>query len=207
MAGASASRRGRASKPAAARKPAAAQMPAPEPASPLRLDWAEVDSPIGALLVVATRQGVAHLAFREGDGRPAGEIVWERFGPAERAQNGMLGRAVFELGAYFGAGTPLTAPIDWRLAREGYRAEVQRALVTIPFGEVRSYGELAEETGRPRAARAVGSACASNPVPLFSPCHRVIRADGTLGPFGMRLGLARGQAVKRMLLRLEGVEL
>lgn len=177
-------------------------------AGPAELDWAEIDSPIGALLVVATPQGVAHVAFREADARPAHAVVLEAFGPYARTPNGRLDRAVLELEDWFGGRRDaLECPVDWRLARGEYRAEVQRALTTIPRGEVRSYGELAEDTGRPRAARAVGSACATNPVPLFAPCHRVVRADGTIGPYGARLGLARGQAVKRHLLRLEGVEL
>jgi len=69
----------------------------------------------------------------------------------------------------------------------------------IPYGEVRTYKEIAESTGRPNAARAVGTALAANPLPILIPCHRVIKSDGTLGGFG------GGTSLKKKLLSLEGL--
>ena len=89
------------------------------------------------------------------------------------------------------------------LALEGtpFSRRVWKALLNIPCGQVRSYGQLAQGLGRPGAARAVGRACGANPIPLFVPCHRVVAADGGLG------GFSSGLPWKRWLLRREGVSL
>lgn len=92
--------------------------------------------------------------------------------------------------------------IDWASMPTGFRADVLRALMDVPEGEVVSYGELAEMAGRPRAARAVGTAMATNPLPLVVPCHRVIRADGLIGEYG-----AGGPGRKAQMLAREGVDL
>ena len=80
-----------------------------------------------------------------------------------------------------------------------FRAEVLRALMRVPYGETTTYAELARAVGNPKAVRAVGSACATNPLPILIPCHRVLRTDGSLG------GYRGGEAAKRFLLRLEGI--
>ena len=87
-------------------------------------------------------------------------------------------------------------PLDLRLLH-GYRREVVTALPGIPFGRTATYAEVAAMTGRPRAVRAVGSACAHNPVPLLLPCHRVVRSDGSEG------GYRGGPEAKHALLELE----
>ncbi len=105
-----------------------------------------------------------------------------------------------ELVAYFEDGHEIDGmQIDFL---EGTRFErrVWEALTQIPHGEVRSYGWVAEEVGSPRASRAVGSACGSNPIPFVVPCHRVISSSGGLGGYGY------GLDVKRELLRLEGYD-
>lgn len=170
-----------------------------------------LDSHIGPLLIVVTDVGVAHIAFQEAATDSPVEQLVRTFGAlgqdalAESSQ--LLDDTVGEIVAWLnGELTSFTVPIDWCLTSENYRGEVQRALCTIPRGEAWSYRELAEATGRPRAARAVGSACATNPLPLIVPCHRVIRSDGTIGPYGVQLGLARGSEIKRQLLAMEGVE-
>ena len=92
-----------------------------------------------------------------------------------------------------------------KLTIDGEGTEFQRrvwgAIATIPWGETRSYGWLAKRAGRPNAVRAAASACGANPLPGFIPCHRVIAADGTIG------GFSGGLAMKRRLLRLEGIEI
>jgi methylated-DNA-[protein]-cysteine S-methyltransferase len=91
-------------------------------------------------------------------------------------------------------------PLDWSSLKPFQRAVLETAK-QIPFGETRSYGWIAEQIGKPRAARAVGQALRSNPIPIILPCHRVVRGDGGLG------GYAGGIALKRKLLTLEGAML
>lgn len=91
-------------------------------------------------------------------------------------------------------------PLDWSSLKPFQRAVLETAK-QIPFGETRSYGWIAEHIGKPRAARAVGQALRSNPIPIILPCHRVVRGDGGLG------GYAGGIALKRKLLTLEGAML
>ncbi len=100
---------------------------------------------------------------------------------------------------YYG-GRPLTPPWHWMALGEltPLQREVLRAVAGIPFGEVRSYGAVAEAVGRPRAHRFVGTTVARNPFPILIPCHRVVRSDGDVGRFG------GGTALKRALLALEG---
>lgn len=89
-----------------------------------------------------------------------------------------------------------TAPLDRRLS-SGFRLTVLEHLTDIAYGHTASYGAVAELAGNPRAVRAVGTACATNPIPVVVPCHRVLRADGTLG------GYLGGSDAKRALLALE----
>jgi len=108
-----------------------------------------------------------------------------------------------ELSEYLtGKRRQFTIPIDWSLMRSFQQAALQ-ATFAIPYGETRTYGELAAQIGRPRAARAVGRAEATNPMPLVIPCHRVIGADGKLHDYGGGEGLP----TKEWLLRLEGTVL
>lgn len=110
---------------------------------------------------------------------------------------GRLDDAARELDQYF-SGTRRTfgLPLDLSLSH-GFRQLVQRHLPDIAYGRTRSYGEVARLVGNPKAVRAVGTACATNPLPVVVPCHRVLRSDGTLG------GYAGGAAAKSVLLDLE----
>ncbi len=92
-----------------------------------------------------------------------------------------------------------TLPIDWTVMRP-FQREVLQATYEIPYGETRTYKQIAEHVGRPRSARAVGRAEATNPMPLVLPCHRVIGVDGKLHGYGM----AEGLKTKEWLLKLEG---
>ena len=106
-----------------------------------------------------------------------------------------LGR---QLGEYFdGSRASFDVDIDWALV-DGFAREALQCVTEIPYGETASYGEVAEMAGRPRAHRAVGTACRFTPLTLVVPVHRVIRADGSLGEFSGR------EDVKRFLLNLEG---
>ena len=99
----------------------------------------------------------------------------------------------------YAAGKPVrwSVPLDLS-AGTTFQQSVWRALKTIPRGETRSYGWVAQQIGKPRSSRAVGAACGANPVPVVIPCHRVIAGDGSIGGFG------GGLPMKRRLLQIEG---
>jgi len=111
---------------------------------------------------------------------------------ADRTGDDVLARAVAAVRAY-DARTDLHAPVGVPVRAVGgaFREAAWRALRGVAPGTRVTYAELAALAGRPRAVRAAGSACATNPVPLFVPCHRVVRSDGTLGGFAYGLGLKR----------------
>jgi methylated-DNA-[protein]-cysteine S-methyltransferase len=105
-----------------------------------------------------------------------------------------------QLDDYFsGRRHTFNVPLDWQLSKGFRRTVLGHLAVNIDYGTTASYGMLARLSGSPRAVRAVGTACATNPIPVVVPCHRVIRADGTLGRY------AGGPAAKRTLLDLESV--
>jgi methylated-DNA-[protein]-cysteine S-methyltransferase len=108
--------------------------------------------------------------------------------------------ALRELDEYLrGRQTTFTFPIDWSLLRP-FQRQVLELVYAIPYGETRTYKEIAHQMGRPRAARAVGRANATNPMPLVVPCHRVIGTDGKLHGYGGGEGLK----TKEWLLKMEG---
>lgn len=118
--------------------------------------------------------------------------------PGSAAEESHLDRAARELEEYFaGKRQRFTVSLDWSEATPGFAGQTQRALADIPYGQTRGYGELADSLGRPRAARAVGTACAKNPLPIFAACHRVVKSDGRVGFYG------GGEAMKHELLELE----
>ncbi|MCC5950654.1 MAG: methylated-DNA--[protein]-cysteine S-methyltransferase [Acidimicrobiia bacterium] len=170
--------------------------------------WTTTPSPIGPLLVITTPAGVARVCFATEDhsfaltqwlgDRPddrSADPVEDRTGLDEAVRH--IDDAVEQLAAYFaGSRTDFDVPVDLG-AVQGFSAAVLDELLTIPYGEVRSYGEVANNIDNPAAVRAVGGACGRNPVPLLVPCHRVLRSDGSLGGFG------GGLDVKRFLLDLE----
>ncbi len=156
-----------------------------------------VDSPVGRLLVAATERGIVRIAFELQDFDTVLQSLADRVSPRVLEAPGRLERAALELDEYFDRRrTSFDLPLDFRLTG-GFRGEVQRLLPGIGYGHTTSYAELAHAAGRPRAFRAVGTACATNPLPVVVPCHRVLRGDGSLG------GYAGGLDAKRALLRLE----
>ncbi len=109
----------------------------------------------------------------------------------------ILRDAAAQLDEYFaGALRAFTVPLDWRHVH-GFAADALRAVVDVPYGETAAYGEVAIMAGRPRAARAVGTACARSPWSIIVPAHRVVRADGSIGPYGSN------PETKRFLIDLE----
>jgi methylated-DNA-[protein]-cysteine S-methyltransferase len=160
--------------------------------------YATVDSPIGPLLIAATDRGLVRVSFdRERTDDVLNELV-VRISPRVLEAPAQLDEVRRELEQYFDGGRrKFDLPLDWRLSR-GFRAAVLRKLVRVPYGETATYAEMAIRAGRPRAYRAAGSACGSNPMPIVVPCHRVVPSGGGLGNYG------GGVDVKKYLLELEG---
>ena len=175
---------------------AASSGPVPAPA---QASFVVHDTPIGALLLAVTEVGV--VGVEGGDPVRALVRLEDDLGTEPVERPAALDAVRRQLDEYFdGRRRTFDLAIDARRSHGFYR-EVLDEVVHIPWGEVVSYGELAAMSGRPRAARAAGTAMASNPITVIRPCHRVIHADGRLGGYGGR------PEVKRYLLALEGVEL
>ena len=147
-------------------------------------------SPVGAILAVRTKNGISRIEI----GADAG------FMDNASSTDQVLIQCKQQLIAYL-AGTrrEFDVPLD-RSAITGFQAEVLRLTSAIPYGEVRTYGELARSMGNPAASRAVGGALARNPLPILIPCHRVLAASGQLTGYSA----ANGIATKAHLLELEG---
>jgi methylated-DNA-[protein]-cysteine S-methyltransferase len=149
-----------------------------------------IDTPIGPLALTSGPVGLVRIDFGPIPGCPDP-------GPSDAA-DAHLALAVAELEEYFaGERRAFTVALD-RSARTGFRGEVLTALEDVPYGETVTYGELAGMAGRPLASRAVGTAMATNPLPVVVPCHRVVAAGGALGGYGP------GPELKLQLLALEG---
>ena len=157
-------------------------------------------TPIGRLLVVQGERGIVRVAFEE---EPEDHVLADvagRLGPRIVASDRELAAVRDVLDAYFaGEGDPHDLPVDLSFVAAPFRRSVLETLHReIGAGEVVTYGALAARSGRPRAYRAVGSAVARNPVPIFVPCHRVLPGGGGIGNYG------GGPERKRALLELEG---
>jgi O-6-methylguanine DNA methyltransferase len=159
----------------------------------LTLDYSRMQSPIGSLVIGVSEEGLAVIEFDRGDfpgSRLARTAHWQE--SAERTA-----QARRELREYFaGKRRIFEVPLDLR--GTDFQKKCWRALLEIPYGQTRSYAEVAKTVGCPRGFRAVGMANHDNPVPIIVPCHRVLASDGTLGGYG------GGLEVKRKLLELEG---
>ena len=165
----------------------------------LDVAYATVDSPFGTLLVATTPRGIVKLSLPNYDPDDALEELAERVSPRVLESPAKLDEARRELDLYFeGRLSEFDLPVDWRLT-EGFRGRVQRAIARIPYGQTRTYTEMARSAGNERAVRAAGTACGSNPIPIVVPCHRVLRSGGGLGGYG------GGLPMKEALLKMEGI--
>src|SRR5579862_5544096 len=165
------------------------------------LHWCSVASPCGDCIVMATGTGVCWTGT---PGTPVDDgLIWvHRRLAVGRVVGGEkivpLQQAADELRRYFaGERVQFTCPLD--LHGTEFQMQVWRELCRIPYGETRSYGEIAYNIGRPNASRAVGAANGASPVAIIVPCHRVIGSNGTLTGYG------GGLPTKSWLLTLEGV--
>ncbi|GAB2792325.1 methylated-DNA--[protein]-cysteine S-methyltransferase [Streptomyces daliensis] len=189
--------------------------------------WAVRDTPLGPLLLAATGEGLVNVVFhadaptadkaltrlagrlrcepRPWSGAvPGGPVPAGAEGPGPEEirdpADAVLGEAVSQLDAYFrGELRAFTVDLDWSLSG-GFHARVLHALhESVPFGATVGYQDLADRVGEPGAARAVGAAMGSNPLPVVVACHRVVESGGGIGGFG------GGLETKRTLLALEGL--
>ena len=163
----------------------------------LDVAYMTVDSPLGPLLVAATETGVVRLAYAREDHDQVLQSLAVKVSPRVLYAPRRLDEAARQLDGYFtGRRRAFDLPLDLRLS-VGFRRQVLDHLRTIGYGQTESYAGVARAIGRSGAVRAVGTACATNPVPLLVPCHRVLRSDGALG------GYVGGLGAKQALLALE----
>ena len=166
--------------------------------------YANVDSPFGELLIARTHRGVVKVGLptHRGSRQSADEVLEELatlVSPRVLESPSRLDEERRELDDYFeGRRDRFDVPVDWSLTPAGFRNRALHAVARIPYGETRTYGEIAKSAGNARAFRAAGTACGINPVPLIVPCHRVVQSGGGVGNYG------GGPEMKRALLALEG---
>ena len=163
----------------------------------LDVAYRTADSPVGPLLLAATEAGLVRVAYASEDHDAVLQALADRISPRVLNAPARLDAAARELGEYFtGQRRRFDLPLDWRLSA-GFRHAVLIHLAEIGYGHTASYAEVARLAGNPKAVRAAATACATNPLPVIVPCHRVIYSDGRIGRY---LG---GPGAKRTLLTLE----
>ncbi|HEY8524149.1 MAG TPA: methylated-DNA--[protein]-cysteine S-methyltransferase [Acidimicrobiales bacterium] len=162
--------------------------------------WTVTDTPIGPLTLSATPVGVVRIAF--GDEDDVLDELATQVSPRVVHLPSRLDDLRRQLDEYFaGRRDRFEVPLDKRLVK-GFRARALEALAAhVGYGQTASYREVAELVGNPGATRAVGTAMATNPIPIVVPCHRVVRSGGALGNYG------GGPEIKAWLLRLEGASI
>lgn len=165
----------------------------------LDVAYRTIDSPVGALLLAGTGEGLVRVAYASENHEAVLQSLADRISPRVLAARDRMDLAAREFDEYFaGRRRAFDLALDWRLVH-GFRRTVLGTLASdIGYGDTASYAALATLAGNPKAVRAVGTACATNPLPVVVPCHRVVRSDGSLG------GYLGGPEAKRTLLALEG---
>ncbi len=154
-------------------------------------------TPVGTAVLALTDHGLVALEVTEAPAEHVLEPVMRRIGVPAEHDPGAVEPVAAQLREYFdGERRRFDVDIDWRLVR-GFPKAALQAVCEIPYAETASYGEVAVLAGAERAARAVGTACATTPISVIVPVHRVVRADGSLGEYGGR------PEVKRFLVELE----
>lgn len=163
----------------------------------LDVAYRTMDSPVGELLLACTREGLVRVAFEVQGHDYVLDQLAEHISARVLKAPSRLDQAAREIDEYFqGRRTAFNLAFDLRLAT-GLRRTVLSRLLDIAYGSTASYAAVAAAAGHPRAARAVGTACATNPIPIVVPCHRVVRSDGKIGQYG------GGSPAKATLLGLE----
>jgi methylated-DNA-[protein]-cysteine S-methyltransferase len=161
--------------------------------------YSDVESPVGNLLIASTVDGLCKISF---GGEEEFHTWLEESFPKSVFKHYSAANSKYEsaLRSYF-SGDLTEFDLDLNIKAGGFQKTALQELAKVPHGKTISYGELAVLAGSPRAARAAGTACARNPIPIVIPCHRVLASGGGIGGFGGRID------IKRFLLRLEGVDI
>jgi methylated-DNA-[protein]-cysteine S-methyltransferase len=163
----------------------------------LDIAYHTIDSPVGPLLLAATGSGLVRIAYASEGHDAVLQTLGDRISPRILHAPARLDFAARQMDEYFeGRLRRFDVPLDWQLSK-GFRQAVLRHLPEIGYGHTASYAAVARLAGNPTAVRAVASACATNPLPVVVPCHRVVRSDGSMG------GYLGGTEAKRTLLTLE----
>lgn len=163
----------------------------------LDVAYRTMDSPIGPLLLAATPAGLVRVAFECENHEDVLVELSTVISPRILRSSQRVDDVARQIDEYFGGRRRLfEVQVDMQLSK-GFRRAVLTHLMEIPYGVRESYTEVAEAAGNRRAVRAAGSACATNPIPLVVPCHRVVRSDGTYGQY------RGGPEAKHMLLTME----
>ena len=163
----------------------------------LDVAYRTIDSPVGCLLLAATDIGLVRIAFAIEDHEAVLQALSTKVSPRILCHPARLDLVARELDEYFTRRRQVfDVSIDWQLS-SGFRSAVLRRLPDVAYGTTASYAMVAELAGNPKAVRAVGTACATNPIPVVVPCHRVVRSDGGIG------GYLGGIDAKAALLTLE----
>jgi methylated-DNA-[protein]-cysteine S-methyltransferase len=164
----------------------------------LDVAYRTIDTPVGQLLLAATPAGLVRVAFASEDLDTVLQSLADRISPRVLAAPARLDAVARQVGEYFaGRRQDFDVPLDWQLSRGFRRTVLTRLAAEVGYGRTTSYAGLATLAGSPRAVRATGTACATNPIPVVVPCHRVVRGDGSPGSY------RGGPAAKLTLLSLE----
>lgn len=164
----------------------------------LDVAYRTMDTPIGELLVAATDEGLVRVAFALEGHEAVLQSLADRITPRILEAPRRLDAVSAQLDEYFAKRRrTFDVPLDWRLTAGFRRAVLHHLVRDVAYGHTATYASLAQLAGSPKAVRAVGSACATNPLPVIVPCHRVVRTDGGMG------GYLGGIEVKQTLLTLE----
>ena len=168
-----------------------------EQAGILDVAYRTLATPVGTLLLAATTRGLVRVAYERADHAAVLARLAKEISPRVLHAPGRLDAAATEIDEYFARHrTEFDLPLDFSLSH-GFRRLVLSRLSSITYGHTESYAQVAAAAGSPRAVRAVGTACATNPLPIVVPCHRVVRSDGSLGQY------VGGADTKKVLLTLE----
>ena len=165
----------------------------------LDVAYATVESPIGPMIVAATKRGLVRVSWAWNPAERVVADLAERISPRVLESPARLDPVRRQLDDYFeGRRREFDLPVDFALVRGSFTRRVLEATSAVHFGELTTYSEVAGAAGSPRAVRAAGNALGSNPIPIVVPCHRVIRTGGALGGYG------GGTDLKVRLLAIEG---
>ncbi len=157
----------------------------------LDVAYRTLDTTVGTLLLAATEQGLVRVAYASENHDTVLQALADRISPRVLHAPSRLDTVATELDEYF------SGPLDWRLSAGFRRTVLNHLAADIGYGHTATYAKVAQLAGNPKAIRAVGTACATNPLPVVVPCHRVVRTDGGIG------GYLGGVEAKRTLLTLE----